>query len=219
MKTIIFILALNFAAFGATVSSITCNGQVATVNATAHGLIVSQGFSLSGTALTFNSTVGTAGGAPTANTFTFTLPAGTACSGFTSGYTTVVPAKQIIDVSSSANPANATVTLTYLYWFSTAYPNPLFCTLPVTTTVNGVQTTTNSGCPQSVWPGASAAENAAIVAGTTVETYGQLNVPASTSSSSVTTQVIAQYNAMQVGFSNYLLAGGYFWNGAAWANH
>ena len=205
MKTIILSLVLSLSAFGATVSSITCSGQTATVNATSHGLVASQGFSISGTAGTFNSTVSST----TANAFTFVLPTGTACSGFTSGYTTVVPAKQIIDLSSSANPANATVTLNYLYWFTTAYPNPLPCTL----------VTTNTGCPQSVWPNASAAENAAIVAGTTVETYGNLIVAASTSSSTVTTQVISQYNAMQTGFSNYLLAGGYFWNGSTWAKN
>ena len=215
MKTIILSLVLSLSAFGATVSSITCSGQTATVNATSHGLVASQGFSLSGTAGTFNSTVSSA----TANAFTFVLPTGTVCSGFTSGYTTVNPAKQIIDLSSSANPANATVTLNYLYWFSTAFPNPLPCTQPVTTIVNDLPVTTNTGCPQSVWPNASAAENSAIVAGTTVETYGNLTVAASTSSSTVTTQVISQYNAMQTGFSNYLLAGGYFWNGSTWANH
>jgi hypothetical protein len=57
------------------------------------------------------------------------------------------------------------------------------------------------------------------VAGTTVEIPGAITLPASTSSSTVTAQVIAQYNAMQVGFANYLLAGGYWWNGTAWANH
>jgi hypothetical protein len=67
--------------------------------------------------------------------------------------------------------------------------------------------------------GASAAENASIVAGTTVETYGQLVVPAATASSAVTALVIAQWNAMQAGFAGNLLAGGYFWNGVAWANH
>ena len=204
MKTLITLLIFGLSLQAATVSSITCSGQTATVNATAHGLVASQGFSLSGTAGTFNSTASTV----TANALTFVLPAGTACSGFTSGYSAVVPAKQIIDLNSAANPANATVTLNYLYWFSTAYPNRLPCTLPPD----------GATCPQSVWPGASAAENASIVAGTTVETYGQLTLPASTSSGTATTQVIAQYNAMQAGFSNYLLAGGFFWNGLTWAN-
>ena len=101
------------------------------------------------------------------------------------------------------------MTLNYLYWFSTAYPNPLPCTLPPD----------GATCPKSVWPGASAAENAAIVAGTMVETYGQLTIAATTSAATVQTTVISQYNAMQAGFAGYLLAGGYFWDGKAWANH
>jgi hypothetical protein len=213
MKTIVLSLVLSIAAFGATVSSITCAGQTATVNATAHGLVASQGFSLAGTAASFNSSISSV----TTNAFTFVLPAGTACSGFTSGYTSVAPAKQIIDISSNANPANATVTLNYLYWFTTAYPNPIPCDLPVTS--GDPPVTTNTGCPQSVWARASAAENAAIVAGTTVETYGSLTIPASTSAATVQTTVISQYNAMQAGFANYLLAGGYSWNGTAWAKN
>ena len=205
MKTLLAILVLSISAFATTVTSITCSGQTATVNATAHGLVASQGFSLSGSAGTYNSTAWTV----TANAFTVMLPASLPCSSFTLGYTAVVPAKQIIDLSSTANPANATVTLNYLYWFTTAYPNPLPCTLPPD----------GATCPKSVWPGASVAENAAIVAGTTVETYGQLTIPATTSAATVQTTVISQYNAMQVGFAGYLLAGGYFWNGSAWANH
>jgi hypothetical protein len=196
-KVIISFLAVTISMFGASVSSITCSGQTATVNATGHGLVASQGFSLSGTSGTLNSTASTV----TANALTFVLPTGTPCSGFTTGYTTIVAAKQIIDLSSSANPSAATVTLNYLYWFTTAYPNPL------------------SASTVSAWSGASAAENAALVAGTTVETYGSLTIPASTAAASVQTMVISQYNAMQAGFAGYLLAGGYWWNGTAWANH
>jgi hypothetical protein len=65
---------------------------------------------------------------------------------------------------------------------------------------------------------ASAAENAALVAGTTVETQGQLTVGASMLASAVTAQIISQYNAMQAGFAGYLLAGGYYWNGLAWTH-
>jgi hypothetical protein len=36
-KLIVSLLALTMSAFGASVSSITCSGQTATVNATAHG--------------------------------------------------------------------------------------------------------------------------------------------------------------------------------------
>jgi len=69
-KLIVSLLALTMSAFGASVSSITCSGQTATVNATAHGLVASQGFSLSGTSPAFNSTASTV----TANALTFVLP-------------------------------------------------------------------------------------------------------------------------------------------------
>ena len=196
MKPILFAILFALGIHAATVTSITCSGQTATVNSTAHGLIASQGFSLSGTAGTFNSTASTAA----TNSLTFVLPAGKACSGFTNGYTAIVPAKQIIEFGSVANPATATVTLNYLYWFSTAYPNPL----PAGTV--------------SAYANASAAENAALVAGTTVEIAGSLNLPASALATDVQNAVITQYNAMQTGFAGYLLAGGYYWNGTAWSN-
>lgn len=212
MKNILVFLILTVGLHATAVTSITCSGQTATVNSTAHGLIASRGFSLSGTAPTFNGTASSV----TANTFTFLLPAGTPCAGFTTGYTAVVPAKQIIDLNSFANPSGGQVTLKYLYWFTSAYPNPLPCATaaPIPPAVVGITT-----CPKSAWPGASAAENAAIVAGTTVETEGQMIIPASTSAVTVQTQVIAQYNTMQIGFANFLLAGGYWWDGSVWANH
>ncbi len=204
MKRLAIILLAASSMFATTVTSITCSGQTATVNATAHGLVASQGFSLSGSSPTFNSSAATAA----TNSFTFILPEGTACSGFTSGYTAVQAAKQIIDLSSHINPADGTVTLIYLFWFTTRYPNPLSCTLPP----NGTT------CPVSQYPLASAAENAAIVAGTTVETYGSLTVPANTSASTIQTNIVAQYNAAQAGFAGFLLAGGYWYNGTSWVN-
>ena len=194
-----------------TVTSITCSGQTATVNSTAHGLIASQGFSLSGSSPTFNSTASTV----SANSFTFVLPAGTACSGFTSGYTAVSTAKQIVQLSSSVNTGNATITLNYLFWFTTVYPNPLPCPTPPATPGNQNPTPV---CPTSLYPKASAAESAAIVAGTTVEVSGSLTVPANTAAASVQSTVIAQYNNTQKGFSGYLTALGYWWNGVAWTN-
>jgi hypothetical protein len=197
MKTIFATIILTVGLSATTVTSITCSGQTATVNATAHGLVASQGFSLSGTAATFNSTTSTV----TTNALAFVLPSGTACSNFTSGYTTIVPAKQIIELGATASAGNATVILNYVYWFTTQFPNPL----PSSTV--------------SVWSGASAAETAAIVAGTTVEIPGQLSLPATTTATGAQTAVTAQYNATQTGFANFLLAGGYFWNGLTWANH
>ena len=204
MKRLALFLIFAALASATTVTSITCSGQTATVNSTAHGLVASQGFSLSGTSATFNSTTTSV----TTNAFTFVLPAANPCSGFTSGYNAVVPAKQIIDLNATANPAAATVTLYYLYWFTTQYPNPLPCNWPPD----------GQTCPHSVWPGASPAETAALIAGTTVEVQGQLTVPAATSSSTVMTTVISQYNSMQAGFAGFLLAGGYSWNGLAWVH-
>ena len=210
MKTIIAILMISVAGFATTVTSITCSGQTATVNATAHGLVASQGFSLSGTAATFNSTASSV----STNAFTFVLPTGTACSGFTSGYTAVVAAKQIIDIAATPNPmavGGPTVTLTYLGWYTTVYPTPL-CT------PTGVPIPPLTTCPVSQYAAISPSEQAALWAGTTVELQNQVTYPAATSASTVSSGAVTQYNAMQSGFAGYLLAGGYFWNGTAWAH-
>jgi hypothetical protein len=211
MKTIIAILMLSATGFAATVSSITCSGQTATVNATAHGLIASQGFSLSGTAATFNSSASSV----SANSITFVLPAGTACSGFTSGYTAVVAAKQIIDIAATPNPlavGGPTVTLTYLGWYTTVFPTALCSSA-------GVPIPPLTTCPVSQYTAISPAEQAALWAGTTVELQNQVTYPASTPAATVSSGAVTQYNAMQAGFAGYLLAGGYFWNGTVWANH
>ena len=213
MKTIIAILILSAVASATTVTSITCSGQTATVNATAHGLIASQGFSLSGTAPTFNSSINASG--LTANAFTFTVPAGTACSTFTSGYTAVVAAKQIIDIAATPNPlalGGPTVTLTYLGWYTTVYPTAL-CTSA------GVPIPPLTTCPVSQYALISPAEQAALWAGTTVELQNQVTYPAATSASTVSGGAVTQYNAMQAGFAGYLLAGGFFWNGSTWAHN
>ena len=211
MKTILAILVLSALASATTVTSITCSGQTATVNATAHGLIASQGFSLSGTAATFNGTASTV----SANSFTFVLPAGTACSGFTSGYTAVVAAKQIIDIGATPNPlapGGPTVTLSYLGWYTTVYPTAL-CTSA------GVPIPPLTTCPVSQYPAISPAEQAALWAGTTVELQNQVTYPAATSASTVSSGAVTQYNAMQAAFAGYLLAGGYYWNGTAWTHN
>ena len=211
MKKILAVLILSVPGFATTVSSITCSGQTATVNATAHGLIASQGFSLSGTAATFNGTASTV----SANSFTFVPPAGTACSGFTSGYTAVVAAKQIIDIGATPNPlapGGPTVTLSYLGWYTTVYPTAL-CTSA------GVPIPPLTTCPVSQYPAISPAEQAALWAGTTVELQNQVTYPAATSASTVSSGAVTQYNAMQAGFAGYLLAGGYYWNGTAWTHN
>ena len=205
MKNILAILILSAVASATTVTSITCSGQTATVNSTAHGLIAGQGFSLSGTAATFNSTASTV----TTNSFTFVLPVGTACSGFTSGYTAVIPAKQIINVSSFVTAAG-NITINYVSWYTVTAPTPLACSLG----------TSDTGCPVSQWNGASAAENAAIVAGTTIEVPGSITFAAGAASATISTNLVSQYNAAQASYtSGFLGYAGYWWNGTAWVNH
>jgi len=204
MKHLIAFLFFGFSlllAQGATtpVSSITCTGQTATVNSTAHGLAASQGFSLSGTSARFNSTITSA----SANSFTFVLPTGTPCSGFTSGYNAVQAAKQIINTNSIVYPASGTVSIFYLFWFTTTIPIVPACA---------------PSCA-SAWAGANAAENAALSAGTTVEFAGSIMVAASTSAATIETQVQNQYTTSEVAYTNFLLSGaGFWWNGTAWVN-
>jgi hypothetical protein len=174
-------------------------------------LVASQGFSLSGTAATFNSSASSV----SANSFTFVLPAGTPCSGFTSGYTAVVAAKQIIDIAATPNPlalGGPTVTLTYLGWYTTAYPTALCSS-------TGVPIPPLTTCPVSQYVSISPAEQAALWAGTTVELQNQVTYTASTPAATVSGGAVTQYNAMQAGFAGYLLAGGYFWNGTTWAHN
>ena len=149
------------------------------------------------------------------NSFTFVLPAGTACSGFTSGYTAVVAAKQIIDIAATPNPlavGGPTVTLTYLGWYTTVFPTALCSSA-------GVPIPPLTTCPVSQYTAISLAEQAALWAGTTVELQNQVTYPASTPTATVSSGAVTQYNAMQAGFAGYLLAGGYFWNGTAWAHN
>ena len=80
------ICAFSLSAAGVSISTVTCTSQVVTVNCTGCGIAQYQGFSIAGTSVAtynLNSTAGTA----SANTFTFTLPAGTSCNGSASGGT------------------------------------------------------------------------------------------------------------------------------------
>ena len=163
MKRIVLALLIIASAQAATVSSITCAGQTATFSATAHGLTVSQGYVLTGTAGTFIWTVSTA----SANSFTSNVSAsGTACSTLTSGYTSVAPLRQIIPISTVANPQTGMLSYSYLEWFTTLYPTP----------VAGFQ---------SAVPGVTNAELAALQAGGVVEVSDAYQVGAAPVTASV----------------------------------
>lgn len=185
-------------AAGVSITTIACTTQVVTVNCTACGITQYQGFSIAGASVStynLNSTAGTA----SANTFTFTLPTGTPCNGSATGGT-VTPAKQIINTTSSAT-ATGNITINYLSWYTVIAPVPI---------VGGM----------SAWSGASAAENAAIAAGTTIEVPGSITFAASTLSTTLSANLVAQYNAVETSYnSGFLGFAGYWWNGIAWVNH
>ena len=203
-KQIAILLIFATSVFATTVSSVTCAGQTATVNATAHGLVAGQGFSLSGTSPTFNSTASTV----TANSLTFVLPAANPCSGFTSGYTAIKAAKQIINLSSFVT-GQGNITINYVSWFTLINPAPLTCNLGPS----------NNQCPTSVWSGASAAENAAIVAGTTLEVQGSVTISPATPSATISANLVSAYTVAQASYiSGFLGYAGYWWNGTAWVN-
>ena len=205
MKKIISLtfFAASFAlAAGVPITTITCSAQVVTVNSTAHSIAQYQGFSITGATVgtyNINSTAGTA----TANTFTFTLPASTPCNGSATGGA-VLPAKQIINIVSAPIATSGNISLQYVFWNTTVKPVPLVC---------------SPTCPVSSWSGASAAENAAIVAGTTVESPGSITISASTPALTISSMLTTQYANVQASYtSGFLAYSGWWWNGAAWVN-
>ena len=190
-KTLLFILlAASVLSQAAVVSitGVTCTSQIVTVSCTGCGIAKYQGFSIQGTSVptyNLNATAATA----SANTFTFTLPASTPCAGSATGGT-VQPAKQIINVASTA-AGNGTITITYVSWYTTLTPVP-------STAV-------------STWSGASAAENAAIAAGTTIEVAGAVSVSPNASTATISANLIAQYQAVQASYSSGFLAYAGYW--------
>lgn len=197
MKRLLFLLSLAVGIQAATISTMTCSAGTVTVNATGHGLIAQQGFSITGsnvTAYNINSTAASI----TTNTLTFKL----ACSGSASGGT-IVAAKQIINTGSSIRTDAGQVTFNYIFWFTTSIPIIPAC----------------SPTCVSTYASASAAENAALNAGTTVEQVGTLAFAATSSAASVQATIQAQYGTIQTAFAAFLLSGTGFWyNGTSWVN-
>ena len=201
MKKLTAVLMFSlFTVHSASISTMTCSGGTVTVNATAHGLVSQQGFSITGSnvpAYNINSTAASV----SANSLTFKLP----CSGSASGGT-IQAAKQIINIGSSVRPDAGTVTFNYVFWFTTSNPIVPACAA-------------NAGGCISAWAGASAAENAAISAGTTIEQVGAIALPAATSAASTQSIIQGQYSTIQTAFASFLLSGtGYWFNGSAWVN-
>lgn len=158
MKKILFatLLAFGMSLFGANatptaVSSMTVAGNVGTVNSTAHGLAVNQGFCITNSSQTADNVCGVVATVPTANQFTFDLSGLVACA---SACGTAQPALQAIVLSESA-PDQGHTGVRYLLWLTTTQPCP--------------------GPAASQWVaangsgGASQAENNAIASGMWVE--------------------------------------------------
>ena len=209
MKTAAYFLLslLPLSAAGVSITGITCVSNVITVSCTACGIAQYQGFSVQGSSVAAYNYNGTAlTGA--SGSFTANLPVGGVCAGSATGGT-VTPAKQVIYVS--GGPANnGSITINYLSWYTTTTPTPCVIAAgnpPVT-----------SPCVSS-WANATAAENAAIAAGTTVEVAAQLTFPATVSTATVSTNFQNQYNSVEASYtSGFLLYAGYWWNGKAWVN-
>lgn len=132
----------------ATISAISRTANVVTVTTSAaHGLIANQGFSIAGVTDSanfpnFNGTILTQ---PSSTTFTYNSTGSNASS---SGGTAVA-AKEVVVLEIQTESSGRT-SIRYLLWLTTTVPFP------------------KPNIP-SAWSGASAAENAALAAGTTIE--------------------------------------------------
>lgn len=151
------------------IGSVAVSGPTVTVNSTAHGLAVNQGFCMTGGSVATNAVCGVVATTPTANQFTFAQSGPTVCSS-TCG--TVAPALRVI-VLNIGVPSQGQMTVNYLLWLTTQQPIP--------------------GPTESRWgaaassAGASAAENNAISAGWFVEKQKTLTVPSNTNTATLQT--------------------------------
>ena len=192
MKTLIgLFFALTAAAQSATISTITCSGGVATVTV-ANSLTASQGFEITGSSVSTYNINGTAATA-TSTSFTFN----TTCNGSATGGT-FTPAPQILVLALTVS--NGILTATELFWNTVITPIPcVTCT--------------------SLWPTATAAQIAAIQAGTTLETAQTFNFPITTSTATLNSTVASRYTAAQAAYAlNLTQYVGYCYNGTTWVN-
>lgn len=172
------ILALIFSlgsllAAGTSITSITCTGSVATVTV-ANTLIANQGFEITGSSVSSYNINGTAVSA-NSTSFTFKIT----CNGSATGGT-FQPAWQYITLSIVPNQGGFTIT--DAFWLTTTTPVPCAsCTSQVST--------------------ASAAQIAAIQAGTTIEQIVNFPITSTESPAQMNTQVTAMYNQLQASFN------------------
>lgn len=187
---LIFVRTLDAAVATPTaVSTITVVTSTVTVNSTAHGLAVNQGFCLSASAVC--GVVATS----TANSFTFTQAAFTACA---SSCGTVQPAKKVVWLQTTN--VNGGYQVSYLLWETT-----------ITPVVNSSLT--------SAWSGASTAEVNAIKAGNVIEIPGIIFFPTGTSLASAESTLALIYSTAQGALAASVQPGAFFGNyldGVGW---
>jgi hypothetical protein len=181
-------------------SSVARTANVTTVvTATAHGLVAGQGFALSGVSnATFNGN-GTIATVPTTTSFTFAQTGANVATSALGG--SVLPARQII-ILEVADGDPGQLRIRYALWLTTATP----VVQPSTTT--------------SVWSGVSAAENAAIVAGTTVEKVKTDQFPKTFAKVDIQAFLAKDYAAEQQQLASTTQPGtffGVFFDGTGWS--
>lgn len=194
MRRILFsflLAALSLSAAGTSITGISCTGNIATVTV-ANTLVASQGFEIAGSSVSAYNINGTAA---TANSTSFTFAV--ACSGSATGGT-FQPAWQVITLA--IVPTNSGFTITDALWLTTTTP------------------TACPGCTSAV-PGITAAQLAALQAGTTVEQVVTFGVLATETTAQMNTQVQTLYNNAQASFAAGGLTKfvGWCFNGSAWS--
>ena len=172
------------------------NNVVTVVTSAAHGLAASQGFSISGVAdnsLNINGTV-----ASVASTTSFTFSQAGANASSSGG--SVLPAKEAIILEISTGQPQA-IEVRYALWLTTLIP----------VARPGVV---------SLWTGASAAENAAIAAGTTIEVVRGRDFPSTLTKAQIQGFLQAEFSAQQQYLQGQVQPGqfyGVFFDGTGWS--
>lgn len=162
-----FLMCLSVS--GASISTITCAGGVATVNV-ANSLVAAQGFEISGSTVAAYNINGSAVAATPAS-FTFNVT----CNGTATGGT-FQPARQFLVTSIGVSGTG--IVVTGLFWNTTTAP------------------TACPGCT-SLWSTITAAQLTAIKAGTAIESVQVFSLALSTTTSQMQAIVLTQYANVQ----------------------
>jgi hypothetical protein len=182
--SVLFLSGLAFASNAApvTVSSITVAGSTVTVNSTAHGLAINQGFCLSAPAGLCN-VVATS----SANSFTFTQASLTACA---SSCGTVSVAKKVIWLQTTTIQGGYQVS--YVLWLTTTQPV--------------------AGTGSSAYLSATSQEKAALLAGNFIEISRTQFFPLSTTLANAEAQLQNDFNAQQSALAASVQPGQFYGN-------